>query len=87
MNPALMAPDNPLGYPAPFWFLVLFKVLGFALHALPMNLWFAGIPVALLLRRRGNDHASLLGGRIMNAMPVTTNEQPPNLSTVPSWRP
>ncbi len=70
MNPALMAPDNPLGYPAPFWFLVLFKVLGFALHALPMNLWFAGIPVALLLRRRGNDHASLLGGRIMNAMPV-----------------
>lgn len=70
MNPALMAPDNPLGYPAPFWFLVLFKVLGFALHALPMNLWFAGIPVALLLRRRGNDPASLLGGRIMNAMPV-----------------
>lgn len=70
MNPALIAPDNPMGYPAPYWFLVLFKVLGFTLHMLPMNLWFAGIPVALLLRRRAGSPEALIGGRLMNAMPV-----------------
>ncbi|MCE5267567.1 MAG: hypothetical protein LLG00_06760 [Planctomycetaceae bacterium] len=39
--------------PAPVWFIELFKVLGFTLHAVPMNLWYAGLLIALWLRLRG----------------------------------
>jgi hypothetical protein len=71
MDPTtLMAPSNPLGYPAPYWFLVLFKVLGFTLHLVPMNLWYAGIILAMLMYWRGGDHARRLSGRLMNQMPV-----------------
>ena len=38
----------PAGVPAPFWFVELFKVLGFTLHMVPMNLFYAGILVAML---------------------------------------
>ena len=50
MDPnGLIAPVNELGYPAPFWFLIFFRVLGFTLHLLPMNLWYAGTITAMLL--------------------------------------
>lgn len=71
MDPSmLIGPSSPLGLPAPYWFLVLFKVLGFTLHLVPMNLWYAGLPLALLLRWRGSEHGKRLGSRLLNAMPI-----------------
>ena len=32
------------GLPAPYWFIQLFKVLGFILHSIPMHLWLTGLP-------------------------------------------
>lgn len=71
MDPtALMGPSSPLGYPAPYWFLVLFKVLGFSLHIIPMNLWYAGIILSMLFHWRGGVHAKRLSNRLMNQMPI-----------------
>lgn len=71
MNPMTpVAPTDPLGYPAPFWFLEFFKVLGFALHLVPMNLWYAGMVVAAVLGLFGRDNARRLAHRLIGAMPV-----------------
>ena len=70
MDVNLIAPDNPLGYPAPYWFLVFFKVLGFVLHIVPMNLWYAGLFLMLLIRLFGSEHGRRLSERVTNAMPV-----------------
>lgn len=56
--------------PAPWWFIQLFKTLGFTLHVVPMNLWFAGILVAMLLRRGGGEHAVAFSRRFMRQMPI-----------------
>jgi hypothetical protein len=56
--------------PAPFWFVQFFKWLGFTLHAVPMNLWYAGLLVALWLHLRGNAHARQFGGRLLRQMPI-----------------
>ena len=56
--------------PAPFWFVQFFKCLGFTLHAVPMNLWYAGLLVALWLHLRGNEHARRFAGRLLQQMPV-----------------
>ena len=70
MDPqSLIGPESPLGYPAPYWLMAVLKVLGFTLHATAMGLWYAGIPVALLLRWRGGQ-SRLLSRRLMNPMPV-----------------
>ena len=66
---ALVAPSNFLGFPAPFWFLILFKVLGFSLHAAFMNIWYAGPLVALILWFRGG-HPRTFTGRLMKEMPI-----------------
>ena len=71
MDPtSLVGPSNPLGYPAPYWFLVSFKVLGFALHAVPMNLWYAGVILFMLLYLRGGANGRRLVGRLMKQMPI-----------------
>lgn len=71
MNPTeLIGPSSPLGYPAPYWFLVLFKVLGFTLHLVPMSLWYAGIVLAMLLHWRGDEQARRLSSRLMQQMPI-----------------
>ncbi|MDR7421549.1 MAG: hypothetical protein QN159_03660 [Armatimonadota bacterium] len=71
MDPSsLIGPPSPLGYPAPYWFMAGLKVLGFVLHMIPMNLWFAGILVALLLRRWGGEHARRFSDRLMSQMPI-----------------
>lgn len=71
MDPTtLIGPSSPLGYPAPYWFLVLFKVLGFTLHIVPMNLWYAGIILAMLMSWRGGEHAKHLASRLMKQMPI-----------------
>ncbi len=58
------------GLPAPFWFIEFFKVLGFTLHAVPMNLWYAGIVLAMLLALRGDQHGRRFSARLMAQMPV-----------------
>jgi hypothetical protein len=70
MDPqSLIAPVDPVGYPAPYWFLVFFKVLGFTLHMVPMNLWYAGILVAMLVRGSRNPQLRTLSRRLMSQMP------------------
>ena len=56
--------------PAPFWFIQFFKVLGFTLHAVPMNLWYAGVVLAMVLRAAGPEHGKRFAGRLMAQMPV-----------------
>jgi hypothetical protein len=58
------------GLPAPVWFVQFFKWLGFTLHAVPMNLWYAGLLVALVLHLRGNEHARRFAARLLQQMPV-----------------
>jgi hypothetical protein len=71
MDPTtLLGSSSQLGYPAAYWFLVLFKVIGFVLHMIPMNIWFAGILVAMLLRWKANDHGRTLSNRLMKQMPI-----------------
>ncbi|MCL6641739.1 MAG: hypothetical protein K6T71_00235 [Candidatus Bipolaricaulota bacterium] len=66
----LIGPPSPLGYPAPYWFLVTFKVLGFTLHMVPMHLWFVGILLAMIFAQRGDVHAQRWSARLMRQMPV-----------------
>lgn len=71
MDPAsLVASSHELGLPAPFWFIMLFKVLGFILHLIPMSLWFTGILLAMLMRLSGKNHAHSFSNRLMKQMPV-----------------
>ncbi|MHB1034304.1 MAG: hypothetical protein ACYC0Y_06625 [Pirellulales bacterium] len=62
---SLLAPATPDGLPAPFWFVDLFKVLGFTLHAVPMNLWYAGVVLAMLAGCCGGEHARRAAARLM----------------------
>ncbi len=66
----LIGPDSPLGYPAPYWFIVFFKVLGFSLHMVPMSLWYAGLITMLLARRLLGEHARRMSERVINALPI-----------------
>lgn len=66
----LIGPVSLLGYPAPYWFIVFFKVLGFILHMVPMNLWYAGLITMLLMSVFGGRHAKRLSERVINAMPI-----------------
>jgi hypothetical protein len=71
MDPSLLiAPQSSLGLPAPYWFMGLLKVMGFTLHTVPMNLWFAGILVAMLARWKGSQQASHWSARFMRQMPL-----------------
>ena len=56
--------------PAPYWFVELFKWLGFTLHAVPMNLWYGGLLVALGLHLGGNVQSRRFAGRFLKQMPV-----------------
>jgi hypothetical protein len=70
MDNPFIGPGSALGYPAPYWFIVFFKVLGFVLHMVPMNLWYAGLITMMLLSVLGGRHAKRLSERVLNAMPV-----------------
>ncbi len=67
---ALIDTTTAVGLPAPVWFIELFKWLGFSLHAVPMNLWYAGILVAMWLTALGNEHGRRFSARLMAQMPV-----------------
>ena len=66
----LIGPASPLGLPAPFWFIELFKVLGFTLHQTMMHLWYGGVPLAALLSLRRDPYAIRLRTRLLTAMPI-----------------
>ena len=56
--------------PAPFWFVQFFKVLGFVLHMLAMNLWFAGIPFILLMLIFGRKSGQRFAKRMFSQLPI-----------------
>ncbi|MGW8258273.1 MAG: hypothetical protein ACWGMZ_12365, partial [Thermoguttaceae bacterium] len=71
MAPSLIeSAANGAALPAPHWFIQFFKVLGFTLHAVPMNLWYAGLLVALLLHLIGSRHGRRFAERLIAQMPV-----------------
>ena len=71
MNPQnLIAPSSPLGNPAPFWFITFFKVLGFTLHMIPMNIWYAGMLLIAIFATFGKNHAKELAHRLSGSMPI-----------------
>ena len=51
MDPTTLIDTATPGLPAPVWFIELFKVLGLTLHMVPMNLWYAGVILAMLALR------------------------------------
>lgn len=66
----LIAPVGQLGLPAPLWFIVFFKVLGFTLHAIPMSLWFSGLLLAMGMHSFGGAQAKNLAKRLIKQMPA-----------------
>ena len=71
MDPTqLIGPSSTLGSPAPFWFIELFKVLGFTLHMVPMNLWYSGLVVATLVYWLGGENSKRFTVRLMTQMPI-----------------
>jgi len=65
-----MDPTTLPGLPAPFWFVELFKGIGFFLHLIPMHLWFAGLPLAILALLVGGPQAKRYSRRMFAQMPV-----------------
>jgi hypothetical protein len=61
----LIPAADPLGLAVPVWLLLALKVFGFFLHLLFMNLWVAGLPVALLLLRS----KPAIAERLFHALP------------------
>ncbi len=70
MDPHALIDQASAGVSAPLWFVEFFKVLGFALHAVPMCLWYAGLPIALGLYWFGNEHARRFAVRLLRQMPI-----------------
>ena len=70
MDPQMLIDSASANIPAPFWFVQFFKWLGFTLHIVPMNLWYAGLLVALWLHLRGDQHARRFAARLLQQMPV-----------------
>lgn len=64
-------PSTLPGMPAPFWFVQLFKGIGFGLHAIPMGLWFAGLPVAIMTLLFGRCvYSKRYAKRMLSQMPI-----------------
>ncbi len=70
IDPKTLIDPTQAAMPAPVWFVQFFKALGFTLHAVPMNLWYAGLLIALLLHLRGSEHGRRFAGRLLQQMPV-----------------
>ncbi|MDR1964316.1 MAG: hypothetical protein LBQ50_11100 [Planctomycetaceae bacterium] len=56
--------------PAPFWFVQFFKVVGFVLHLIPMGLWFAGLPIAILCGLWNCEHSRRYARRMFGQFPI-----------------
>jgi hypothetical protein len=62
---SLIPAADPLGLAVPVWLLLALKIFGFFLHLLFMNLWVAGLPVALLTMRA----KPAIAERLFHALP------------------
>ena len=58
------------GAPAPLWFVLFFKIVGFILHAVLMNLWLAGLPAAALCYFSWSENARRWAKRFFKQLPV-----------------
>ncbi len=58
------------GASAPYWFVELFKTIGFALHLIPMGIWLVGIPCSLLLWLFGGVTSKRLAQRFFRQLPL-----------------
>lgn len=56
--------------PAPLWFVQFFKILGFVLHIFAMNIWFAGIPLFLLMMIFGQKQGKRFSKRMFSQLPI-----------------
>lgn len=69
MEPLVPIPDfQPLAFPAPVWFLKTFLVVGFYLHALPMNVALTGGIIAAILMLYGQKTQHPYAGRFGNTL-------------------
>ena len=55
--------------PAPVWFVLFFKVLGFVLHQIFMHLWLVALPLALVLYWKGCEQGRRWASRVLRQMP------------------
>jgi len=60
----------PEYFALPPWLILVFRIVGFALHAAFMGLWYAGIPLALAWGCSQDLHLRQLSRRLMKQMPV-----------------
>lgn len=65
-----LTPLDPMGLPASVAFILFFKVLGFVLHMIPMNIWYAGVPLSIVLGVFARGNLQRVGFRLMYAMPI-----------------
>jgi hypothetical protein len=70
IDPKTLIDPTQSGMPAPVWFVQFFKALGFTLHMVPMNLWYAGLLIALVLHLRGSEPGRRFAGRLLQQMPI-----------------
>ncbi|MDR1924463.1 MAG: hypothetical protein LBQ66_08810 [Planctomycetaceae bacterium] len=49
---------------------IFFKVLGFVLHAVPMGIWFAGLPLAIVCLATNGTNTGRFGRRIFAQLPI-----------------
>jgi hypothetical protein len=70
IDPQMLIDPTQSGMPAPVWFVQFFKALGFTLHMVPMNLWYAGLLVALVLHLRGSEQGRRFAARLLQQMPI-----------------
>ncbi|MDO5553807.1 MAG: hypothetical protein Q4G68_08595 [Planctomycetia bacterium] len=66
----VLDPAQLSALPAPLWFITLFKIIGFVLHLLAMNLWLVGLPLALLLYLCGGANGRTFARRLLKQMPI-----------------
>jgi len=66
----LLDQDFPEYFALPPWLILLFRIVGFALHASFMGLWYAGIPLALVWGSSHDLRLRQLSRRLMKQMPV-----------------
>ncbi len=65
----LAAPPSPVPLPAPLAVLYFLKVTGFVLHVVPMHLWYAGLPLALVVWAAGRRDPDDWPARMIKHMP------------------
>lgn len=70
MNGVPLTPVDPMGLPASPEFILFFKVLGYILHVIPMNIWYVGVVLSAVLVSFGRGEAKTVGVRLIQPMPI-----------------